>query len=153
MNRDAQGRLLPGHKVRGGPGFTSESNPSNGPVEQHPRWAGDAAGRAALHQRVEKVRGKAKQHGCEECGARAREWARIHGRTGLSVHDYRPLCKLCHVAYDRDTLKRKLTPEQVITIRARSAAGARRIDLAAEYGVAAPTISQIVHRKKWRWLP
>lgn len=44
----------------------------------------------------------------------------------------------------------KLTPEQVRDIRARQSAGERQCDLAAEYGVARPTISYIVRGLKWK---
>jgi hypothetical protein len=150
--RDARGRLLPGHNVRGHT-WTSENNPSRGPIDQHPRWRGDSAGRAALHQRVQKFRGKASEHPCEHCKThQAREWATIHGRAGTAISDYIPLCKKCHVAYDRETRWRKLTAEQVVEIRTRRAAGAMVKDLAAEYGVAGPTITMIVQRKKWGWV-
>ena len=43
----------------------------------------------------------------------------------------------------RDFVRRKLTDDQVAEIRTRRAAGERRNDLAAEFGVAGPYISQI----------
>lgn len=45
---------------------------------------------------------------------------------------------------------RRLTPAAVVDIRSRRAAGARAIDLAAEYGVTPSNISQIVTRRIWK---
>jgi hypothetical protein len=55
----------------------------------------------ALHKRVRRARGKAREHSCEHCGGQAAHWATIHGRDGLDIDaDYMPLCVKCHVAYD-----------------------------------------------------
>lgn len=43
-----------------------------------------------------------------------------------------------------------LTPEIVREVRARSAAGAKNMDLAIQFGLARPTISTIVNRKTYR---
>ena len=45
---------------------------------------------------------------------------------------------------------RRLTPESVIDIRTRRAAGDRPVDLAAEYGVTPSNISQIVAGRIWK---
>ena len=45
---------------------------------------------------------------------------------------------------------RRLTPESVIDIRTRRAAGDRPVDLAAEYGVTPSNISQIVTGRIWK---
>jgi len=44
----------------------------------------------------------------------------------------------------------KLTKDEVLEIRARSAFGDSGVELAARYGVSGPTISQIVLRKTWK---
>jgi len=49
--------------------------------------------------------------------------------------------------------RRKLTPDQVRTIRNRHHAGARQADLAREYGMSPATIHQIIRRVLWRDLP
>jgi hypothetical protein len=49
----------------------------------------------------------------------------------------------------RRGLSAKLTAEAVREIRRRLADGARGVDLAAEFGVSSPTISEIKHRRKW----
>jgi hypothetical protein len=55
-----------------------------------------------MHSRVARERGKAKLYPCyDECGRQANDWATIHGRNGLSIDDYIPLCRSCHVRYDR----------------------------------------------------
>lgn len=45
-----------------------------------------------------------------------------------------------------------LDPERVLEIRARSAAGESYRALAAEYGVAYQTISDVVRRRSWAWV-
>ena len=44
----------------------------------------------------------------------------------------------------------KLTPEQVIEIRDLRSKGARQKDIAAQFGIRPETVSEIVHRKKWK---
>jgi len=47
----------------------------------------------------------------------------------------------------------KLTEQQVVEARRRFATGGIMVrDLAAEYGVAGPTMSNVLHRKTWRHL-
>lgn len=58
-------------------------------------------GEVALHQRVYRARGKAREHPCVDCEGPATEWSRIHGRDGKDVKDYEPRCKKDHHAYDR----------------------------------------------------
>lgn len=50
----------------------------------------------------------------------------------------------------RRSSRTKLTEAQVIEIRRLSAGGARRIDLAAVYGVDARSISNVCHRVTWK---
>lgn len=47
---------------------------------------------------------------------------------------------------------RKLTVEQVREVRVRRAGGELQRTLAAEFGVAQPTISALVHRKSYEWV-
>ena len=44
----------------------------------------------------------------------------------------------------------KLTPEQVIEIRKKSANGSRRIDIANEFKIHETTLDAIIKRKNWR---
>jgi len=64
------------------------------PVENPGYWG--------RHRRVYKARGSASGYACENCGWRAMQWARIHGRTGNDPADYRPLCGKCHAIYDAE---------------------------------------------------
>ena len=70
------------------------------------------AGYVAAHSRVRRERGKAKYHGCTDCGAPAREWSYDHtdpdevadekGRPySLKPEHYSPRCVPCHRAFDR----------------------------------------------------
>lgn len=65
----------------------------------------------AAHERVRAVRGRAREHGCERCGAPAAQWAyrRLDaaerhdtgpGPWSPDPYDYMPLCVPCHKRYD-----------------------------------------------------
>lgn len=67
--------------------------------ENNPNWKGDEATYAALHLRVQRLRGDPME--CEKCGCTDGnfEWA---NRTGdyADVNDYVRLCIPCHRKYD-----------------------------------------------------
>lgn len=80
--------------------------------EGNPTWRGDAIGIAAAHDRVRAVRGRAGTHACVDCGGPARDWAlrhdsqdRRHAPNGraysILIEDYQPMCRGCHIRYDR----------------------------------------------------
>jgi hypothetical protein len=75
--------------------------------ERNAAWKGDRAGYAAMHLRVQVVRGKPSW--CAGCGADdpdvRYEWANLSGRYE-DVDDYVRLCILCHRALD--ALRRKI---------------------------------------------
>jgi len=59
-----------------------------------------------MHQRTRRARNPAKLYKCVHCAERgidkdARDWACLRGRDGKDVEDYIPLCRRCHVYYDR----------------------------------------------------
>jgi hypothetical protein len=58
----------------------------------------------ALHRRLNRARGRAAAHLCDGyCGSPAHDWARLHGTSGWDFgKDYIPLCRKCHLAYDRE---------------------------------------------------
>jgi hypothetical protein len=72
-------------------------------------WTGDAATYSARHKRVVQARGLAKDQECLNCGARARDWAQVHGTDGLDAKDYNPLCRKCHIKYDESHPNAKKT--------------------------------------------
>lgn len=58
------------------------------------------------HWRVRESRGPAKLLKCVHCaengtGKQASDWACLHGRDGEDPVDYVPLCRRCHIAYDK----------------------------------------------------
>lgn len=66
----------------------------------NPNWKGDKAGYAALHIRIERLKGKPKK--CEECGstkASRYEWANLTGKYN-DPDDYKRLCRSCHAKHD-----------------------------------------------------
>jgi hypothetical protein len=52
------------------------------------------------HELVRKVRGKASEHKCIDCGEPAREWSQRHDTEGIDPSDYDPRCCSCHQKYD-----------------------------------------------------
>lgn len=73
----------------------------------NPCWKGNKATYAALHYRVEKIRGK--PHICEQCGittAKRYEWANMTGKYD-DPKDYKRMCKKCHHKQDIKSFKRQ----------------------------------------------
>lgn len=63
-------------------------------------WKGNKAGYAALHYRVESLRGKPQE--CEVCGETKKqkyEWANLTGEY-TNPNDYKRMCCSCHAKYD-----------------------------------------------------
>ena len=68
--------------------------------EQNTSWKGVDAGYAALHYRVQKVRGTPSICSmCETTNAKRFEWANVTGNYA-NVYDYVRLCKSCHSKFD-----------------------------------------------------
>lgn len=66
------------------------------------------------HTKLRRHRGSASRYDCELCGAKAQEWSQIHGTDGTDPHaHFRPLCKSCHLDYDRDEKGAKIIKSQV----------------------------------------
>ena len=68
--------------------------------ENNSSWKGNKAGYAALHYRVEKVRGKPQK--CDVCLENKKqkyEWANLTGKYE-DVEDYKRMCCSCHAKYD-----------------------------------------------------
>lgn len=64
-------------------------------------WKGDNATYAALHYRVERLRGKPKVCSkCETTDATKYEWASLT-KNYADPYDYIRLCKSCHATFDR----------------------------------------------------
>jgi hypothetical protein len=122
------------------------------------------------HTRIVLLRGKAADYLCGGlCGGRARDWAQIHGTSGLDPkRDYLPMCRRCHIRYDVDarwspaqraaqaartrgerSTKARLTEADVRLIRTRRAAGETLPALALSYRVTKQTVHAIVHRRSW----
>lgn len=89
-----------------------------GPYERggsrNPAWTGANASYAAIHQRLRKVRGSARNFSCASCGAPARHWSYDHadpdertsddGPYSTDLGHYVPRCVPCHKRYDLDRL-------------------------------------------------
>src|SRR5712692_7950315 len=73
---------------------------------EHQSWKGDEASYSGNHMRVDRVRGKARDHDCVSCvelgiPKKADEWAQVHGESGSDPWaDFVPLCYKCHKRYD-----------------------------------------------------
>lgn len=73
------------------------------------------------------------------------DWSRIHGRSGRDIEDYEPMCRKCHMLYDRSTL----IASDVIEIRRMIARGMPQIDIAHAFHVSQMTISRINTGQTW----
>lgn len=92
--------------------------------ESHYKWKGDDIGYGALHRWVEKMLGKAKEHICVICngnsGSKRMEWANINGTYKRELIGWKPMCRKCHIQYDKENLgikigrQRSLVNEEVI---------------------------------------
>lgn len=77
------------------------------------RTFGDEPGYHAAHYRIYNLRGRADDYLCQHCGETALEWAYTNDcpdervspeswRYSLDPARYMPLCKPCHVRFDRE---------------------------------------------------
>lgn len=55
----------------------------------------------ALHKRLHRKHGAAKNYDCVDCGNQALDWSlkTEHEHTG-NIEDYEPRCRSCHIKYD-----------------------------------------------------
>lgn len=72
-------------------------------------WKGDAAGKSAMHKRIEQLFGKPKN--CEICKISGGlwvvyEWANLTGKYNDPL-DYKRMCRSCHRKYDKGHLNFK----------------------------------------------
>lgn len=95
--------------------------------EASPHWTGDDASYSAMHQRVKKARGKARDHECA-CGAPAAHWSYQHGHPserigdtgngtiaayGTDIWAYRAMCVSCHKKYDLEVINESRVKKSV----------------------------------------
>jgi len=76
----------------------------------HYAWSGSNATYRAMHQRVKKLRGKASDYACVDCGQNAAQWSYDHsdesqidghpGPYSIDANRYRPMCVKCHKGFD-----------------------------------------------------
>lgn len=69
--------------------------------QESPNWKGNDVGKAALHNWVEKHRGKPRK--CEHCGtkkAKQYDWANVSQEYKRELTDFIRLCRSCHAKYD-----------------------------------------------------
>lgn len=82
--------------VKKGSRFCSKSCAQSG--SNNSVWRGEGAGYLALHGRVYRKRGPAREFVCA-CGKQAREWANLTGHYD-DTQDYTAMCSKCHHRYD-----------------------------------------------------
>ena len=64
-------------------------------------WKGDEVGKEALHNWVQKHKGKPKK--CENCGTKKAtqyDWANISQEYKRELNDFKRLCRSCHAKFD-----------------------------------------------------
>lgn len=65
----------------------------------------------AGHRLIRKVRGKAKEHRCVDCGEQAYDWSQRKETDVMLPESYDPRCRSCHQLYDVTDAKRERTRE------------------------------------------
>ena len=80
--------------------------------DEHARLSPSASeGPQAVHSRLYRSRGPAKEHNCVECGNQARDWAYQYSdpnevdtpegrKYSISMEHYSPMCRRCHIRFD-----------------------------------------------------
>lgn len=69
--------------------------------DKSPNWKGGSVGKAALHNWVEKHKGKPRK--CEHCDttkAKQYDWANVSQEYKRELSDFIRLCRSCHAKYD-----------------------------------------------------
>lgn len=108
-----------------------------------------------VHLKIRNKYGCAIDYYCDECEGPASDWAHIHGTDPENIDNYKPMCRSCHMIYDSPTQGSKhgnsiLTEDDVREIRKLHATGQYRVwQIAAKFGVARQTVTNITSRKKW----
>ncbi len=78
---------------------------------ESPYWVGDRAGYRAVHGRLLRLRGRASQFECVDCGGRGEDWSYDHTDPNpgfdhrgcpysTDLSRYQPRCKSCHANFD-----------------------------------------------------
>ena len=126
--------------------------------ERHYCWRGSEAGDRSLHIWVSRIMGKPRH--CSGCGtktATSYEWANISGKYKRDVSDYKRLCKLCHVEFDKmygenlpQTKLREFEVRQIRDLYLKKVFHSGQ--LCKIFGVTQSNILAIVNHKSWRRL-
>lgn len=68
---------------------------------KNPNWLGKNASYSTKHKWLVRQVGSASLHKCKYCIKQAKDWANISHKYKRDIKDYFPLCRKCHIAYDR----------------------------------------------------
>lgn len=91
-NKNSAGRKITNHHKR----KLSESQKGDKSLN----WKGDEVSYRQLHKWLRKEKGSPKI--CSHCGKKATDWANVDGEYCRKLGDYIPLCRSCHIKYDRN---------------------------------------------------
>lgn len=124
--------------------------------EGHHAWTGDSVGLGTpMHYRVIRLRGHAKEYPCEWCNKAwdgeskwSIDWAHVHDTDPTSEHNCMPMCRKCHMLYDKSSL----TEDDVRQIKKRLEEGEAQWRIGESFGVSQMTISRIKTGKTWTHL-
>jgi len=84
--------------------------------DNNPNWTGNDATNTAVHQRIRKERGHARNYSCVDCGGQAAHWSYDHsakderydelkGPYTVNQDHYDPRCVSCHKKFDLNRIK------------------------------------------------
>jgi hypothetical protein len=100
-NKGMKGYTNSGSFVKGSKGYWLGKKRLNSQEEKSWNWKGDNAGYFAMHDWVERHKGKASH--CVDCGtlnAKKYEWSNIDHLYRRNLDDYISRCSSCHKKYD-----------------------------------------------------
>jgi hypothetical protein len=125
--------------------YTSHRERNLARGEANPNWTGSNATYSAIHQRLPRVKGRAADHPCAECGGNAKQWSYDHadpdertsefGPYSTDLDRYIPRCVPCHKTLDLEVNPPKRSPVDLDEVRRLHAAGVRVAAMARQLGV------------------
>lgn len=81
--------------------------------ERHWRWS-EKPSRSAIHKRINRSQGKARNFPCIDCGERACDWSSETEEYSTNPEEYKPRCRMCHLKKDKNWERVDRSKHQII---------------------------------------
>jgi len=69
--------------------------------KKHHFWKGEKAAYSSIHDWIRAKKGNANEYKCLHCDKQAKDWANVDHLCSRNLEDYLPLCRKCHIEYDK----------------------------------------------------